>query len=110
MSNDVSGFRPGWVHFTIFGLGMFLVGMNRPDTLPLGFSHIALQTGIVGCIAALGLGHLAAQKHASREKIRAIAHVEERMEEIFGEIKPAHDEMSDSMTMSCEEFEAQMAL
>ena len=62
MSDERVEFRPGWIHFTIFGLGMLLVGMNRPDTLRLGFSHIALQTGIVGCIAALGLGHIAAQK------------------------------------------------
>lgn len=81
MNHDSTGFRPGWIHFTIFGISMLLIGINRPDVFSQGFSHIALQCGIVGCVASLGFGHLSALQHhvnfddrvrANRDSVHAI--------------------------------------
>ena len=73
MNHDSTGFRPGWIHFTIFGISMLLIGINRPDVFSPGFSHIALQCGIVGCVASLGFGHLSALQHhvSFDERVRA---------------------------------------
>lgn len=54
-----SGFQPGWIHYTIFGLSAALLGIYSVQVLPFTVAQTILQSGIIGLITVLGFVHAA---------------------------------------------------
>lgn len=75
-----SRFQRSWIHDAILVLSAVLIGIYSVRPLPVGLAHTVFQTGIVGMIAFLGLGHAAALRRATAEKSQAQANVECRLD------------------------------